>query len=125
MIGKTKMSKYVSYFDAIYFFDGSFVEIPKNLVNSYEPYLLEDYDENFDPLNEVCQVFVTNYSEDYIETLKELFPSLRFKYFELLENWILLVDHIGTSWKHVEVEVNTKSKHFKKLKMILQEKFLK
>lgn len=100
------MSKYISYYDAIHFFEGNFVQIPMKVVDNYEPELLFDYDEDMEPLNEVCQVFVTSLTEESVNKLKSLFPSLRFKYFELLEKWILLVDHCGTPWKGVYIEIN-------------------
>lgn len=100
------MSKYISYYDAIHWFGGEFIQIPMKVVNNYEPYLLEDYNENMDPLNEVCRVFVTSLTEESVNKLKTLFPELRFKYFELLEKWILLVDHCGTAWNGVYIEIN-------------------
>lgn len=100
------MSKYISYHDAIHFFGGNFIQIPLRLVDNYESDLLFDFDEDMEPRNEVCQVFVTNLPDETIKKLKSLFPSLRLKYFELLENWILLVDHWGTSWDGVYIDIN-------------------
>lgn len=109
------MSTYISYSDAIHLFDNVFIEIPIKLVDSYEPeVLLPPFEHIFDM--EYFQVCLSDIkSEEYVNILTDLFPDVHLKYFELLEGWVLCVQHSGTSWNCVDIPVNVNSKYFEKL----------
>lgn len=76
----------------------------------YEPISYEDEDEEEegyeeDRYPEIYQFYLTNCSEDYCRFLNEHF-GLMFAYSEILDLWVLLVDHCGTSWDYVEIETD-------------------
>ena len=54
---------------------------------------------------EFFQYFLTDASEDDIEWLERNFPELRFTYSDMLDCFVLCVDHVGTSWGYVATEV--------------------
>lgn len=60
-------------------------------------------DENGD-ITEIFQYFLTDCSEDDVEFLEKSF-NLLFAYSEKLDLFILCVDHYGTSWDYVSIEV--------------------
>jgi hypothetical protein len=49
---------------------------------------------------EVYQWFLTDCTDDDVDYLEEHF-GLKFTYSELLETYVLCVDHYGTSWDYV------------------------
>lgn len=53
---------------------------------------------------EISQYFLTNADSSDVEHLVKTY-GLIFAYCEDLDNWVLLVDHYGTKWCDVEVEV--------------------
>lgn len=60
------------------------------------------YDEEDNPID-IYQLFITDCDERDVEYLEDTF-GLLFTYSELLDAWILCVDHYGTSWDYVECE---------------------
>ena len=52
------------------------------------------------------QWFITDCSQSDVEYLEKSF-NLLFTYSELLDKYILCVDHWGTSWDYVKIPVNT------------------
>lgn len=63
---------------------------------------LEDEDGN---CIEIYQWFISDASEDDVRYLESAF-GLKFTYSELLDCFILCVDHYGTSWGYVYCETN-------------------
>lgn len=61
-------------------------------------------DEDGEP--EIYQYYVTDANSSDVEFLIEHFPGLLFAYSELLECWVLLVDHYGTAWSYVPWETD-------------------
>ena len=55
---------------------------------------------------DIYQFFITDCSEWDVEFLEKHF-GLLFTYSELLDKYILCVDHLGTSWDYVACEVLT------------------
>ena len=53
---------------------------------------------------EIYQYFLTSFNDSDIEFLEKYFPSLLFTYSELLECYVLCVDHFGTSWDSVYID---------------------
>lgn len=62
------------------------------------------YDEETEADTEVFQWFITDCSEDDVNFLESHFPGLLFTYSELLDCFVLCVDHFGTMWKGVAIE---------------------
>jgi hypothetical protein len=60
-------------------------------------------DEETGEYTEIYQWFITDCSDSDVEYLEETF-GLLFTYSELLECYILCVDHYGTSWDYVYCE---------------------
>ena len=107
------MKTYISYSDAIHLLDNIFIDIPLQLVDNYEPHLLLNFNEED---TEYFQVLLSNIKdEQYVKILTDLFPDVHLKFFELLNGWCLFVQHTGTAWRCVDIEVNTNSIYFKKL----------
>lgn len=63
--------------------------------------------DSFNEDTEIFQFFITDASSSDVEWLEEHF-GLKFGYSELLEKYILLVDHFGTSWDYVMIETDIK-----------------
>ena len=51
--------------------------------------------------HEIFQFYLTNCTEDEIEYLTRTFPKLLFTYSDLLNLYVLCVDHFGTNWYYV------------------------
>ena len=60
----------------------------------------ENMRQGFDEETEIFQWYITDASDADVDWLEEHF-GLLFTYSELLECWILCVDHYGTSWDYV------------------------
>ena len=60
------------------------------------------YDDDNDMEVEIFQWFITDCSQDDVVYLSDRF-GLLFTYSNLLDCYILCVDHFGTPWKSVEV----------------------
>lgn len=61
------------------------------------PYCSEEDDSYVD----IYQWFITNMNESDVEWAEETFPDLKFTYSNMLDCYILCVDHFGTMWKGV------------------------
>ena len=72
----------------------------------YDNMRFQDYDEETDSYTEIYQWFISDCSEDDVEYLERNF-GLLFTYSDLLDKYILCVDHFGTSWDYVHCEVLT------------------
>lgn len=64
------------------------------------------YDEESDSYKEIFQYYITDASASDVEYLEKHF-GLLFTYSDMLDCFILCVDHFGTSWKYVHCEVLT------------------
>lgn len=62
------------------------------------------YDEETEADTEIFQWFITDCSEDDVDFLESRFPGLLFTYSDLLDCFVLCVDHFGTMWKGVAIE---------------------
>lgn len=62
------------------------------------------YDEETEQDTEIFQWFITDCSEWDVEFLEEHFSGLLFTYSDLLDCFVLCVDHFGTMWKGVAIE---------------------
>lgn len=67
----------------------------------------EDCDEEDEGAYErdIYQWFLTDCTESEVEFLEKHF-GLLFTYSDLLDVWVLCVDHFGTRWSYVEIETD-------------------
>ena len=65
-----------------------------------------DFEDNNGYLTEIYQWFLTDCTKCDVEYLEKSF-DLKFTYSDLLDGYILCVDHWGTRWDYVPCEVNT------------------
>lgn len=66
------------------------------------------YDEESEEYTEIYQYFIIDLSEWQIKSLQELTQNnndVIIAYSEVLENYILMVDHLGTSWDYVDTSI--------------------
>lgn len=61
----------------------------------------ELYDEETGEFTDVYQWFITGYTADDIEWMEKTFPDLIFTYSDMLDVFVLCVDHFGTCWDYV------------------------
>lgn len=66
------------------------------------------YDEETETEKEIFQWYITDCTEDQAEWLENHF-GLLFSYSEMLDKFILCVDHFGTDWKYVHCYTDLES----------------
>ena len=93
----------VEWLNNSYILCNNIVDIDQSV---YENMRFSDYDEETESYTEIYQWFISDCSEDEVEYLERNF-GLLFTYSDLLDKYILCVDHYGTSWDHVHCEVLT------------------
>lgn len=71
----------------------------------YDNMRFDSYDEETDSTVDIYQFFLTNCSEFDVEYLEKHF-GLLFTYSDLLDMYVLCVDHWGTGWDHVMVDTD-------------------
>ena len=64
------------------------------------------YDEDEETETEIFQWFLTNLSLEDVEWIEKNFPDLKFTYSNLLDCFVLCVDHWGTSWDYVATSIS-------------------
>lgn len=67
----------------------------------YDNMRFELFDEEDGTQRDIYQWFITDCTDDDVEYLENTF-GLLFTYSDLLDKYILCVDHFGTSWDYVE-----------------------
>lgn len=106
---ETKKPYYTTYAEAIKWLGNSYI-LCNNIVdidNSvYDNMRFSDYDEETDSYTEIYQWFISDCSKDEVEYLERNF-GLLFTHSDLLDKYILCVDHYGTSWDYVHCQVLT------------------
>lgn len=98
---------YTDYYTAVHWLDNSFImcnNIAEIDTSVYDNMRFDYYDEASDEYTEIYQWFITDCSESDVEFLEEHFPDLLFTYSDMLDCFILCVDHFGTMWKSVATE---------------------
>lgn len=102
------MATITNYFDAVHYFGNSFVlcnNIPEIDGSVYDNMEFSSYDEETDTYKDIYQWFLTDCSKMDVEYLSRRF-GLLFTYSDLLDVYVLCVDHYGTMWKGVPVTDN-------------------
>lgn len=64
------------------------------------------YDEDEEMETEIFQWYLTNLSLDDVEWIEKNFPDINFTYSDLLDCFVLCVDHYGTGWDYVPTSVS-------------------
>lgn len=104
---KENGKRFTNYYTAVGWIDNkvlcnSLPEIDQSVYDNMR-FMLEDEDEN---QRYIYQWFITDCNKSDVEYLEKSF-GLLFTYSDILDCWVLCVDHIGTPWKGVEVEVKS------------------
>lgn len=77
-----------------------------NMMLPIQEYVEEEEDvedmEEEPEYREIFQWFITNASSGDVNYLMRTFPGLIFTYSDLLDCYVLCVDHYGTSWDYVD-----------------------
>lgn len=71
----------------------------------YDNERFSSYDEENDCYMDMYQYFLTNLNEGDVEFLEKRFDNMLFTYSDLLDCYVLCVNHFGTSWSYVHCEV--------------------
>lgn len=109
MITEEKITRtfLTSYKEAVNWLNNSYVlcnNIPNIDDSIWDNMEFNYYDDNDEPV-EIYQWYITNANQSDVEYLKKHF-ELKFTYSELLDCYILCVDHYGTNWDYVSNIVN-------------------
>ena len=105
----TKETFYTTYRTAVHWLHNDFVLC--NNIADVDTSVLDNmrfdyYDEENDSYTEIFQYYITDASSDDVKYLEKHF-GLLFSYSDMLECYILCVDHWGTSWDYVHCPVLT------------------
>lgn len=81
-----------------------------NSITEVDPSIIDNsrfevYDEENDSYTEIYQYFLTDCSESDVEFLEDHF-GLLFTYSDVLDLFVLCVDHYGTAWDGVPCETD-------------------
>lgn len=64
------------------------------------------YDEDEENETEIFQWYLTNFSLDDVEWIEKNFPDIKFTYSDMLDCFVLCVDHWGTGWDYVATSIS-------------------
>lgn len=92
------------WLDNCYILCNNIAEIDNTVYDNIR-FSLED---EVDSTIEIFQWYLTDCSESEVEYLEETF-GLKFTYSELLEVFVLCVDHYGTAWDYVYCETTNEN----------------
>lgn len=83
-----------------------FNNAPKLANYDFEYEVNNEYDEETDTYTDIYQYYLIDINEYMIEKLQELdVKDVIIAYSETLEEYVLLVDHFGTSWDYVLTDI--------------------
>ena len=97
---------YIDYYSAIHWLNPGLVPIYGKTLYKIDPdFYFEDQpvDEDENPV-EIFEYILTTFNCDEVTWMKEHFPDIVFGYSEVLDTWIIGVDHLGTPWCGVWTE---------------------
>ena len=103
----TKKTKKTTYSEAVKWLNNSLVlcnNITEVDPSIYENMYFDYFDENDEPID-IYQWYITDCNQSDVKYLTKYF-DLKFAYSDLLDCYILCVDHCGTSWNYVSCPVN-------------------
>lgn len=99
---------YTDYKTAVHWCGNSLIlcnDIEKIDENLYDEARFNWYDEETDTYTEIFQYFLTDCSLSDVEYLEKTFEGILFTYSNLLDLFVLCVDHLGTPWDGVRIKV--------------------
>lgn len=99
------MTKQTTYRIATHWLGNSYV-LANNITQDtsvFDNFRFEFYDEDEKPV-EIYQWYITDATESDVEWLEDTF-GLLFTYSELLDCFVLCVDHCGTGWDYVPCDI--------------------
>ena len=107
-MNNTEKKFYTTYKEAVNWLNNDFVLC--NNITEVDPSIYDNmrfnyFNENDEP-KYIFQCYITNANNTDVEYLEKHF-GLLFTYSNLLDCFILCVDHLGTSWEFVHCEVLT------------------
>ena len=105
---KTNDMKTISYSSAVKRFNNNLIlcnNIPELDLTVYDNMRFPLYNE-YDDAIDIYQWYITDCSETDVEYLEQWY-GLKFTYSEMLDAYILCVDHWGTAWDYVMIEDNS------------------
>lgn len=94
----------ISYAEAVTRFGNSYVLC--NNVPEIDPSIWENVYFDFDEAGEIMQYYITDCSAEDVKYLSSWF-NLLFVYSEVLDCFILCVDHWGTAWNGIMIQDNS------------------
>jgi hypothetical protein len=100
--------KTISYSDAVKRFNNNLIlcnNIPEFDFTLYDNMRFSLYDED-DNARDIYQWYITDCTDADVEFLENWY-GLLFTYSEMLDAYILCVDHWGTAWDYVMIEDNS------------------
>ena len=98
--GKISYNTLLKYYDMTPILCNNIAEVDEYLFDNIE--VGNIYDEENDCYIDIYQYFIINLSAWELENIKKYYnDELIIAYSEKLDNYILLVDHFGTSWDYV------------------------
>ena len=101
-----KTHYYIDYYSAIHWLNPGLVPIYGNTLYKIDPdfeFQNCQEDEDGNP-TEIFEYILTTFSDDDIKWMQEHFPDIIFGHSEVLDTWIIGVDHFGTMWSGVWTE---------------------
>ena len=81
-------------------------KIPEIDPSIYDNARFSFYDEDEETETEIFQWYLTNLSLDDVEWTEKNFPDMKFTYSDMLDCFVLCVDHYGTGWDYVPTSVS-------------------
>lgn len=100
---------YTTYREAVDWLNNNYIlcnKLPEIDQSVFENMRFDIFDEENDSYTEIYQWYLTDAGESDVEFLEKHF-GLLFAYSDLLDCYVLCVDHLGTSWGYVKCEVLT------------------
>ena len=107
----TTYKEAVNWLNNSYILCNNIVEIDQSI---YDHMNFNFYDEDDLPVD-IFQWYITDCSQSDVEYLTKYF-DLKFTYSDMLDCYILCVDHFGTSWAYVSCPVNDVDEYTPKVK---------
>jgi hypothetical protein len=106
---KIDIARYCSYATAVKWNNTNLVLLNnvQDIDPDFDPYGdidFPDEDDEDQSIPEFYQYYITDLSDDSVEWIRETFPGIHLSFSELLDSWILCVQHYGTSWSYVATQ---------------------
>lgn len=97
------MKTYIDYYTAVHWNNNSLILM--NNIHEIDPEFEEpmNEDEEGNP-RDYFQYFLTSMSDEDAKFTRKFFPDVKLAKSNVLDCWVLCVDHYGTSWDYVWTE---------------------